>query len=88
MSFTKSSGIDTISLHYTEDPVYDEETVESTTKVNLFGLTGTDSTDSNNKTITTYNTLPTASPNRTPEENKPNIHIEFFKPAEYSHIKH
>ena len=87
MSFVR--GVNDISVHHTEDPIYNEETGEYTTKVNLFGLTGTESTDSNNKTITTYTSLPTADPGRKPEGNdKPNIHIEFFKPAEYSHIKH
>lgn len=89
MSFTKNSD-NSISLHHTEEPVYNEETGEYTTKVNLFGLTGTESTDSNNKKITTYNSLPTVNPGRTPSEtdNAPNIFIEFFKPVEYSHIKH
>ena len=87
MSFVKNSD-NTISLHHTEEPVYNEKTGEYTTKVNLFGLEGTDTTDSNNKTITTYNTLPTTSPGRTPTDNAPNIFIEFFKPVEYSHIKH
>ena len=89
MSFVKNSD-NSISLHHTEEPVYNNETGEYTTKVNLFGLTGTESTDSNNKKITTYNSLPTVSPGRTPSEtdNAPNIYIEFFKPAEYSHIKH
>lgn len=87
MSFVKNSD-NTISLHHTEEPVYNEETGEYNTKVNLFGLTGTESTDSNNKTITTYNTLPTVSPGRAPTDKAPNIFIEFFKPVEYSHIKH
>lgn len=87
MNFIKDSD-NTISLHHTEEPVYNEETGEYTTKVNLFGLEGAKTTDSNNKTITTYNTLPTVSPGRTPAENAPNIFIEFFKPVEYSHIKH
>ena len=88
MSFVKNSD-NSISLHHTEEPVYNEETGEYTTKINLHGLTGTESTDSNNKTITTYNTLPTVSPGRTPSEtdNSPNIFIEFFKPVEYSQIK-
>lgn len=87
MSFA-NQGENNLSIHHTEEPVYDEEIGEYTTKVNLFGLTGAETTDSNNKTITTYKDFPTVSPSRTPEEGKPNIYIEFFKPVEYSHIKH
>lgn len=87
MSFVRGGNND-ISLHHTEEPVYNEKTGEYITKVNLAELTGTETTDSNNKTITTYNTLPTVDPGRTPSEGSPNIYIEFFKPTEYSHIKH
>lgn len=87
MNFIKDSD-NSISLHHTEEPVYNEETGEYTTNINLAELTGTETTDSNNKTITTYNTLPTVNPGRTPTDNAPNIFIEFFKPVEYSHIKH
>lgn len=86
MNFVR--GGNDISLHHTEEPVYNEETGEYTTNINLAELTGTETTDSNNKTITTYNTLPTVNPGRTPTDNAPNIFIEFFKPVEYSHIKH
>ena len=86
MSFVKNND-NSISLHHTEEPVYNEETGEYTTKINLHGLDVI--TDPNTPKVTTYNQLPTASPNRkiTEDDNTPNIFIEFFKPVEYSHIK-
>lgn len=87
MSFTKK-GENTLSIHHTEEPVYNSETGEYTTKINLYDLTGDNDVDENGKTKTTYKDLPVTSPGRIPEEGKPNIFIEFFKPVEYSHIKH
>lgn len=89
MSFA-NKGENNLAIHHTEEPVYNEETGEYTTKINLYNLDSTKSTDSNNKTITTYNAFPVVSPGRMPSdpEKSPNIYIEFFKPVEYSHIKH
>lgn len=94
MSLIKNDN-NTISLHHTEEPVYNEKTGEYTTKLNLYSLTGVPGENTNEgKSTTIYkDLLPTTSPGRIPDKNDsnnngPNIFIEFFKPAEYSHIKH
>lgn len=92
MSLIKNDD-NTISLHHTEEPVYNEETGEFTTKLNLYKLTGVPGESTKDgKPTTVYKDLPTTSPGRIPgktdDSQSPNIFIEFFKPVEYSHIKH